>query len=83
VKACSIYEIELLSSFIQKAKDPEVISNVIMTMEMSVCFPDVVMEYTIFLTLPVTMASIERSFSKLKLLKTYLRADMSRTRLSV
>ena len=54
-----------------------------MTMEMSVCFLDVVMEYTIFLTLPVIVASIERSFSKLKLLKTYLRADMSRTRLSV
>ena len=30
------------SSFIQKAKDPQDILNVIMSLEMSVCFPDVV-----------------------------------------
>ena len=34
--------------FIQKAKDPRDILNVIMTLEMSVCFPDVVTAYTIF-----------------------------------
>ena len=51
--------------------------NVIMSLEMSVCFPDVVTAYTIFLTLPVSVVSNERSFSKLKLLKTYLRAAMS------
>jgi len=37
----------------------------------SLCFPDVVTAYTIFLTLPVSLAINERSFSKLKLLKTY------------
>lgn len=49
---------------------------------MSICFPDVVTAYVIFLTLPVSVASNERSFSKLKLLKTYLRAAMSNDRLS-
>jgi len=49
---------------------------------MSLCFPDVVTAYTIFLTLPVSVASNERSFSKLKLLKTYLPAAMSHDRLS-
>jgi len=38
--------------------------------------------YTRFLTLPVTVASNERSLSKLKLLKTYLWAAMPHDRLS-
>ena len=71
-----------ISSFIQKAKDPQDIPNVIMSLEMSVCFPDVVTAYTIFFTIPVSVASNDRSFSKLKLLKTYTRAAMSHDRLS-
>ncbi|GFT16091.1 hypothetical protein TNCV_3316161 [Trichonephila clavipes] len=34
------------------------------------------------LTVPVSTASAERSFSKLKLIKTYLRSTMSQVRLS-
>jgi hypothetical protein len=44
--------------------------NVIISLEMSVCFSDVVTAYTIFFTLPVTAASNECSFSKLKLTRT-------------
>ena len=44
--------------------------------------PDVVTAFKIFLTLPVTVASAERSFSKLKLIKSYLRSTMSQDRLS-
>jgi len=36
----------------------------------------------IFLTLPVIVASCERSFSKLKLIKTYLRSSMGQHRLT-
>lgn len=36
----------------------------------------------IFLTLPVTVASGERSFSKLKIIKNYLRSTMTQERLS-
>ncbi len=36
----------------------------------------------IFLTFPVTVASAERSFSKLKLIKNYLRTSQTRERLS-
>ena len=34
------------------------------------------------LTIPVSVASAERSFSKLKLIKTYLRSNMGQERLS-
>jgi hypothetical protein len=36
----------------------------------------------IAVTLPVTVASAERSFSKWKLIKSYLRSSMSQERLS-
>ncbi|KAJ8894922.1 hypothetical protein PR048_000229 [Dryococelus australis] len=44
--------------------------------------PNVGVELRILLTLPVTVASDERSFSKLKLIKTYLRSTMLQSRLS-
>ncbi|EFN60558.1 Zinc finger MYM-type protein 1, partial [Camponotus floridanus] len=44
--------------------------------------PNVDIALRIFLTLPVTIASCERSFSKLKLIKTYLRSSMGQCRLT-
>uniref|UniRef100_A0ABD2X0A9 Zinc finger MYM-type protein 1-like n=1 Tax=Trichogramma kaykai TaxID=54128 RepID=A0ABD2X0A9_9HYME len=43
--------------------------------------PDVMIIIKLYLTLPVTVASAERSFSKLKLIKNYLRSSMSQARL--
>ena len=45
-------------------------------------FPNVCISLRIFLTLPVTIAFAERSFSKLKLIKNYLRSTMLQERLS-
>jgi hypothetical protein len=45
------------------------------------CYPNVSIVYRILLTVPVTVASAERSFSKLKLLKNYLRSTMSQRKI--
>lgn len=45
-------------------------------------YPNLEVALRIFLTLPVTVASGERSFSKLKLIKTYLRSSLAQEKLS-
>ncbi|PNT61430.1 hypothetical protein BRADI_5g15112v3 [Brachypodium distachyon] len=46
------------------------------------CYPNISIAYRILFTVPVTVASAERSFPKLKLLKNYLRSTMSQERLN-
>jgi len=46
------------------------------------CYPNASIAYRILFTMPVTVASAKRSFSKLKLLKNYLRSTISRERLN-
>ena len=40
-------------------------------------FPNTCIAYRILFTIPVTVASAEKSLSKLKLIKLYLRSTMS------
>jgi len=54
-----------------------IVENVAMTSS----FMDVVTALLLFLTLPVAVATAERSFSKLRLIKSYLRSTMGQDRL--
>lgn len=45
-------------------------------------YPNVEVALRIFLTLPITVATYERSFSILKLIKNYLRSSMGQERIS-
>jgi hypothetical protein len=46
------------------------------------CYPSTSIAYHILFTMPMIVASAERSFSKLKLLKNYLRSTMLREKLN-
>jgi hypothetical protein len=46
------------------------------------CYPNIFVAYQILFTIPITVASAERSFSKFKLLKNYLRSTMSQESLN-
>ena len=50
--------------------------------DLSIVFPDVLSACVIFITIPITVAKAEHSFSKLKIIKNYLRNSMSQNRLS-
>lgn len=56
--------------------------NFILKNNMEDCFPNTWICLRILLTIPISVASGERSFSKLKLIKTYLRSTMTQERLS-
>ena len=55
--------------------------KLVVDFNMATSVPEVTAACALFLTLPVTMASAERSFSKLKLIKAYLRSTMAQERL--
>ena len=64
------------------ALGPLELLNVISNMKLDSLFQNVCIVLRIFVTLSVTVASAERSFSKLKLIKNFLRNAMSQERLN-
>ena len=74
-------ELKVLRTILPKGtKEPiEVLKHM---QAMEGCFPNAWIAYRILLTIPVTVASIERNFSKLKLIKSYIRSTMSQEMLN-
>jgi hypothetical protein len=46
------------------------------------CFPNTCIAYRFLLTIPMTVVSVERNFSKLKLLKSYMQSTVLKERLN-
>ena len=58
------------------------ILDFILKSDLGLLYPEVVTGLYLFVTLPVSVASAERTFSKLKLIKNYLRSTMKQQRLT-
>ena len=62
--------------------DENTLINVLNYLKRLDSFPNAYIAYRILLTIPITVAYAKRSFSKLKLIKSYLRSTMLQERLS-
>lgn len=77
-------ELMSIQFFLKSEKDssPLAVLNFIKKRKLEDLYPNVYVSLRILLTLPVVVASGERSFSKLKLIKYYLRATMGENQLN-
>lgn len=67
---------------IEKVSTPLEILEYLKVNNLMNTLPNIWVALRILLTMPVTVAACERNFSKLKLIKTYLRSTMSNERLN-
>ena len=74
-------ELQSLCTILDCTSGPLESLNFICNRQLNEIYPNIVIALRILLTLPVSVASAERSFSKLKLIKNYVRATMSEERL--
>ena len=78
-----VKELQYLQNFDEKViTSPEEILNYITINNLVDSFPNTSIILRILLTMPVSVATAERSFSKLKIIKNYLRSTMGQNRLS-
>lgn len=75
-------EILLLAPMLPQKSCPEKTLSYLTPNSFIDTFPNIFVSLRILLTIPVSVASGERSFSKLKLIKNYLRSTISQERLS-
>lgn len=77
-------ELQIVATLVNEHRINHVVDilNKILSLDMENLVPNAVIAYRIFLTIPVSVASGERSFSKLKIIKNYLRNSMNQDRLS-
>lgn len=74
-------EIKIFQSIISGTLSPIESLNFIFEKKLDPILPNLVVAIRILLTIPVTVASGERSFSKLKIIKNYLRSTIGQERL--
>lgn len=72
----------IFSATFEKNLGPLELLNAIYDMELQSIYGDLCVLLRIFLSLPVTVSGGERAFSKLKLIKNYLRSTMCQERLN-
>lgn len=72
-------EISVVSALLDKKESPTTELNLITKLNFA---PNLLIALRILLTIPITVASGERSFSKLKLIKNYLRSTTTQNRLN-
>ena len=70
-----------IANFGKEQMNPYELINAIHKYKLENILPNISVALRIFLTIPVTVASAERSFSKLKLVKNYLRCTMLQDRM--
>ncbi|XP_069615929.1 zinc finger MYM-type protein 1-like [Ranitomeya imitator] len=70
-------ELQAMSKCVPEDSSPKDVLELLLKSDLKESVPSLVVALRILLTLPVSVASGERSFSKLKLIKTYLRANMT------
>lgn len=74
-------EVQAIARRVPMNAKPQDVLNFIINNDLKDCAPNLFVALRILLTLPVSVASGERSFSKLKLIKTYIRSTMTQERL--
>jgi hypothetical protein len=67
---------------VQKMSTVSDILQLLVELKMVACMSELCTACVLFITIPVTVASCEWSFSKLKLIKTYLRSTISQERMA-
>lgn len=77
-----IDELKNLQCFVKNNMSSHDVLNYIYRNNLTNTFPNITIVLRIYFTLPVSVASGERSFSKSKLIKNYLRSTMSGERLT-
>lgn len=65
-----------------KSKTRAIAEMLLIEHSLATTYPNVCTAFILYLTLPITVAAAERSFSKLKIIKNYLRSTMAEERLS-
>uniref|UniRef100_A0A674JYR2 DUF4371 domain-containing protein n=1 Tax=Terrapene triunguis TaxID=2587831 RepID=A0A674JYR2_9SAUR len=82
IDATDLYsELRAFSRRLKKHSTPEEVLKFVCENKLTDSFPNIFIALCILLALPVSVASGECSFSKLKLIKTYLRSTMVQERL--